>query len=405
MQAHSAAPQPNEDFHSAAICLALKERDDRLQSLKAFAGKLAHDFRNALVPQLGYVALIKEQVGEESAVMPFALKLETASRKLESYLDAILLAVRPERRFTPKPCDFSDLVARGIDAWFKRLPADASIRVESNLAPSTLVGDEALWTNVVEQLLKNAQFGLAAGGTLEVLLRIRSLIQEQAAGLSLDGADLVQLTIRDNGFGMTEDVLRRACEPFFTTRPKGQAAGLGLTIAHSVARLHGGQLVLESEPDAGTTVTIWLPLRQERSGETRTPSSAPQRGATLAKVLLIEPDPMLLEVIKSCLRRISLEAVTAQDGHEGLKLFQRQQTEWRGVIIDVARPMAGEPEVWLKIRESSPSLPMVLIGSGAGSELDARMAQLESPRPIVMRKPFALKSLADAVSRLIAPDA
>ncbi|MBI2946548.1 MAG: response regulator [Verrucomicrobia bacterium] len=376
--------------------------------MKIFAGKLAHDFRNALVPQFGYVTLIKEQAGDDSAVAPFALKLETAARKLESHLDAILLAVRPERRFSPKSCDFSGLLARGIEAWSKGLSEDACIRVETNLADCALVADEAQWTAVIEQLLRNARFALAAGGTLQVALQPRSLDRDQAAALSLEATDVIRFQVRDTGVGMAEDVLRRACEPFFTTHAKGQAAGLGLTMAHSVTRLHGGQLVLETVPHHGTAVTVWLPAHGAVSDETRSSqfrtAIKTERPANLPKVLLVAPDPMLREVILSFLREIPAEVISAQDNREGLKLFQRHGAEWGAVVLDAGLPAIDGIEIWSKIRELNPGVPLILISSRSDAALDARIAQLKAPPAIVMKKPFAPQRLSETVARLILPN-
>lgn len=392
------------EFHAPAVCAAVRIRDERLAALKAFAGRLAHDFRNSLVPQLGYATLVKEQTAEDSPALPFVAKLESSTRRLENYLDAILLAVRPERRFAPKPCDFAALVRRVLKAWKESLPEEASIRITVDMDPCELVADESQWAVAIEHLLKNARFSLATGGSLRIGLRARSLTPEQAAEIGLAATPSFQLVVQDDGFGMAESVLQRACEPFFTTRPKGQAAGLGLTLVHSVARLHGGQVVLESAEDAGTTVTLWLPASApvpdlKRSALQPAPGSAAT--AANAKVLLVEPDPLVLEATKSYLKRLPVEIVSTEDVKQGLKLFQRGRSEWRAVVAGAGLPGVSALDLCAQIRRWVPGISVILIRGDTGTGAEGALAELGSPPAAVLKKPFALKTLADTLSALV----
>src|SRR5207237_6961345 len=106
----------------------------------------------------------------------------------------------------------------------------------------------------------------------------------QSVALNIWPGEGVKLVISDNGFGMSEATQRRAFEPFFTTRASAHAPGLGLTVAHSVTHLHGGQIRLESKEDHGTTVTIWLPIT--KGPETTAPTARP---ASTQKTPVREP--------------------------------------------------------------------------------------------------------------------
>jgi signal transduction histidine kinase len=248
-----------EAERATPICPILRERDERLESLKALTGHLAHDFNNSLVPLLGYAALIKEELGPDASVFEYASKLETAARKTEGFLSTVLLAVRPHRRFAPKATNLTELVRGTLDQWLASLPPSPAIEAKAELAPCTLRLDENHWRHVLQHLLANARFALAAGGKLLMTLQPMSLSAQRAEELGLRGTSVFELAVQDNGIGMTKNVLRRACEPFFTTRPKGQAAGLGLTIVHSVVQLHGGQMSIESVEAIGTKVVLWIP--------------------------------------------------------------------------------------------------------------------------------------------------
>ena len=141
----------------------------------------------------------------------------------------------------------------------KSLPAGAQISVTWELVPCTMRLDEGQWTKLVQNLLRNAECAVNRNGRVKITLEEAELTADEAARLGLAEGSVVQLRFEDSGCGMTDEVLQRACEPLFTTRPNASTAGLGLTFAHSVVQLHGGQLILEPGADTGTTVRIWLP--------------------------------------------------------------------------------------------------------------------------------------------------
>ena len=122
-----------------------------------------------------------------------------------------------------------------------------------------LMADPAQWRKVIRAVLQNALQATAPAGTIETRLQSMTLPVAQAADLGVAAVDVIRWEVKDRGPGMSAEMLGRAFEPFFSTRAKKESLGLGLTIAHSVTRLHGGQIELHSGEGAGTTVTIWLP--------------------------------------------------------------------------------------------------------------------------------------------------
>src|SRR5207253_1006930 len=116
------------------------------------------------------------------------------------------------------------------------------------------------------------------------------------------------LRVRDNGFGMSPEMARRAFEPFFTTRTHVKAPGLGLTIVHGITLFHGGQVELASAEDKGTTVTLWLPALRREGAESL---AASQTAAPRKKALLIAEDPLIKEVLRSWLAAHQLETESA----------------------------------------------------------------------------------------------
>ena len=379
---------------------ALHDRDERLESLKAVIGKLAHDFNNFLVPLLGYVTLIREEVPEASTANQYAMTMESAARKTEGFIESVLLGVRPHRRFNGRDLDFGAIVEACLQKFKDSLTSTAQIDIEKSIAPVTLFADESQWQNVLAQLLSNVRFALATGGNLKISLTREQITEEQSVAMNIWPGEGVKLVIADNGFGMNAATLRRAFEPFFTTRAGSHANGLGLTAAHSVTQLHGGQILLESAEDQGTTVTIWLPIMKAPEPSVAPPKTAtPQKNPVRergGKILLVEDDPLVREVIKACLQKFRRDVYVAQDGEEGLRIFKRYAAEWALVVSDITMPKITGIELYRAIHAMDPEMRVILVSGDADGKYHDAFANDPAP-PLLLKKPFTLKSFADVV--------
>ena len=209
----------------------LRIRDERLQGLKTLAGRMAHDFKNLLVPGVGYGALLKDGLGEESPLFSYVEKLQKCNENADSFLERILLAVRPQRSFRPCRTDLASLLEETLRDWHSRLSPGPAIQVETSFVACTLYFDEGQLRKLFLHLLDNSRLALPKGGTIRVVLKRWVLDLNQVKALGLEGTDGFQFQIRDNGVGMSSDILARACEPFFSTRPKNTNPGLALISA------------------------------------------------------------------------------------------------------------------------------------------------------------------------------
>ena len=378
---------------------ALRMRDQRLEALKAVAGKLAHDFNNFLVPQFGYVTLLKEEFPSNSGGAQYLEAMDTATRRTESYIESILVGMRPERQFSPQEFALDVLVNAALDQWSADAAPGRVVEVVRAIEPAMVFGDEKLWKSAVTQLLANARYALATGGKLEVELRRQMISGEEIERLGLGTDNLFSLIVRDNGFGMAPQVAERAFEPFFTTRTQIKAAGLGLTIVHSVAQIHGGQVELRTQEEQGTTFTVWIPARPvdtRGSLSGRTPQK--RELSNRKKVLLIEDDPLMKEVLRDWLGRMDLEVHVAGDADEADKIFGRKGGELALVISESDFKGSTGEEVYGRLGEMNRGVPWILLAGRRKPTLPIGPED-GSTGPLVMQKPVTLRALAEVVRR------
>ena len=302
-------------------------------------------------------------------------------------MDLMLTAVRPQRQFNSVEGDLAALVSKVVTSWRANLAVDARIEVTCEIEDCRLAFDELLMSLAIEQLLSNAQYALVFGGKLTVRLRRVQAPPEFAQRST--AAEVVEIEVSDGGMGMTPDVFTRCCEPFFSTRPRGQASGLGLTAVQSITLLHGGLMGMDSVEGSGTSVRLWLPLGGNQQGNAPG-APASSRSST---ILYVDPDPIGREVAKTFLSRTVEAVVSAKDETEMIKLLDRNGARISLAIISDGISGGGVLDSMAAIQKMAPKLPLIWFGVRD----EASMRELLPERAIYLRKPFPLSALFSAV--------
>lgn len=378
----------------------LRERDARLRALQRLAGRLAHDFNNYLSPIFGYLSLIKDETTEGSQAHEYAVSMERGVRRTTQLLESILLASRPERKFYPSTCAFEQLVDGRIKEWQAGLPPCSQIKIKTDLIPCQIYADEGLWREVVGQLLDNARFGLSHGGELQVTLGPKELSAKEATELGVQAAPGIELCFQDNGPGMSEETLLHAVDPFYSTRPKNLAIGIGLSIAYAVARLHGGQLVVKSREGEGVRVTIWIPCYPAGHSGPTTSTSSGLLTTQGNKVLLLEPDSIAMETATAVLQKAKFYVQAFPDAANALATFEKKP---KNFVLAIINAHVAEPdgiEVARRLRARVPDLPLILICGNPQASQAAAQSGLVPPL-VVLNRPFKTQVLLTEARKLV----
>jgi PAS domain S-box-containing protein len=369
----------------------LEERlaqSQKLEALGVLASGIAHDFNNILAAVLGSAELLALRCPFDDPMHTHILRIIAASERARGLVRQILLFTRSvpgERR----PIELAPVVREALALIRSSLPA--TIEIRQRLAPGlTILGDPTRVHQLVMNLGANAGLAMPAGGVLEVELGAMAVDADfagQHAGLAPGPA--VRLTVRDSGVGMPAEVVARIFEPFFTTRPHGQGTGLGLAVVHGVVREYGGAISVYSEPGAGTTVTIVIPLARDEGAPPARPRSVvggPER------ILFVDDEAALRTIACELLAGLGYRVTPAQDGQQALELLQAQARDFDLVITDVTMPRLTGPELLLAVRELRPELPVLFITGRGNETLPAEPAAVGT-----VAKPFTRAELAAAV--------
>ncbi len=223
------------------------------------AGGIANEFNNMLTPILGFAHMALEEAPVGSKTRRGLEHIVTAadrSRDLAEQILAFSRQAEPQR----KPIHLQEIVQEALKLLRPSFPANIEIRQHVDIDQDTVIADPDQMHQVLMNLCTNAHHAMPDGGTLDVHLDTVEVDADfEKTHIRPHEGTYVRLTVRDTGHGMDSETKERVLEPFFTTTGSGERSGLGLSVAHGIVVSHGGDLMVESEPEKGTTVHVYLP--------------------------------------------------------------------------------------------------------------------------------------------------
>jgi CheY-like chemotaxis protein len=244
----------------------------------------------------------------------------------------------------------------------------------------------------VLNLIVNARDAMPEGGAIVIAAARRTIGQGEIA--ALEPGVYVGLSVTDRGSGMDEETLRRATEPFFTTKGVGKGTGLGLPMVHGMTQQIGGTLELESRVGEGTVATLWLPVAAEEATERAPVAVEPAPRVARLRVLAVDDDPLVLINTAALLEDLGHQAIEAESAAIALDIM-RAGDEIDMIITDQAMPDMTGAELVAAVSALRPNIP-VIIASGYGEGV-----QVAGREVVRLAKPFNQTHLARAIAAAV----
>ena len=374
-------------------------RTQRMESIGALAGGIAHDLNNALAPILMAADLLEIELTSESGRKMLETMRSSAIRGSEMVKQILSFArgVGGEH----KTLLLKDLVA-GMET-FVRGTFPRSIRIETRLQEDLppIRGDATQIHQVLLNLYVNARDAMPNGG----LLVIAAATVEEAnlpSGAEISGRHIV-ISVTDNGQGIAPEAIEKIFDPFFTTKEIGKGTGLGLSTVLSIVKTHLGFVKVSSELGRGTTFQVFLPAAGISTPAIiePPPSIVPTPKGDL--ILIVDDDIGILELTRLNLEAYDFSVLTASEGTAALALYAERRDEIKAVVTDLRMPILGGLELIAKLREINPSVKIIGI-----SGQDACDAEAKAARPFLqafLSKPFSREALLEALRVCLGPTA
>jgi CheY-like chemotaxis protein len=213
--------------------------------------------------------------------------------------------------------------------------------------------------------------------------------------------DYVRVSVADTGSGMTAAVASRIFDPFFTTKPVGEGTGLGLATVYGIVKQSGGHVFVQTVPDRGSTFDVYLPATGEGVQPTEAPSAPAAFGrAAQGRVLLVEDEDVVRELLQEALRERGYDVVPAASGDQALaSLAAGDDVDFDVVVTDVVMPGTSGREVAAAVRARSPHARVVYVSGYARDIVDDDALDADTS---FLQKPFAMRDLVAKVDELLA---
>src|SRR5688500_4763877 len=353
----------------------------RMEAIGHLTGGIAHDFNNLLASIMGYIVLASER--ESAAGDP----------KLGSYLDQALASSRGARdliqqmltfsrgqRGAPRALDLGAAVGESLKLLRSTLPSTLEIKTQIEATPAVML-DPVQLDQVLLNLSINARDAMAGSGRVAIAVHPQTL---QAAVCSSCrkrfAGEHVELAVADSGPGIPPAVLERMFEPFFTTKEVGRGAGMGLATVHGIVHEHGGHVVVETAPGAGTRFRLLWPIASGKAlPSTRLERKSRQVKCPLkGRVLVVDDESAVGGFMRELLESWGREAASVTSPALAKEAFERYYL----VITDQTMPGTTGFELAREMIARRPGLPVILY-TGHGERITQRDVEAAGIRALL----------------------
>jgi PAS domain S-box-containing protein len=367
----------------------------KLEAVGQLAAGLAHDFNNLLTVILGSAEAIRARKPSEDVeeILEAGQRAAALTTKLASF--SRNQAVRLMR------VDLDRVVQDAAD-MLQRLVRE-NVSVELDLAPHPLwvEADPNQLQQVLVNLATNARDAMPEGGTLEIATaEVEISRTTRPARLRLPDGPYVSLSVRDTGEGMSEELIERIFEPFFSTKEPGRGTGLGLASVREIVQQSRGAIHVQSQLGKGTRMQLFLPRAQAPESEPgrRRSAALPRRRPAAARILIVEDEALLRGLVARSLESRGHEVATARNAREALEAAQAGPPDL--LVTDVILPGLDGGQLSVRLRESHPRLRVLFMSGYEPEELAGSVTADE--HTLFLQKPFKIEQLVAYVDRLLA---
>jgi signal transduction histidine kinase/CheY-like chemotaxis protein len=332
----------------------------KLQAIGTLAGGIAHDFNNILFPIVGYTELTMDDLPEGSQAKQNLHEVLKAANRAKKLVQQILTFSRQNSQ-KRKPMRVQTLIKEALKLLRATIPSSIEIHTSVDEDCGLIKGDPTQIHQVIMNLSTNAYHALQeTGGKLEVSLKEINLnYEESLQKVGIKVGRHLELTVRDNGQGMTPQVLERIFDPYYTTKKQGKGTGLGLSVTHGIIKNHGGDISVSSQPGVGSTFSVYLPVIDDVDLEIEPAETA---GATNGneRILLVDDEAQIIDIERRILERLGYKVTSKTDSEEALEEFSARPEQFDLVITDMTMPKITGDRLARRLMDINPQIPVIM---------------------------------------------
>ena len=382
---------------------ALRESEEKLrqaqkmESIGTLAGGIAHDFNNVLYAIIGYTELTMDDVPEGNPAQKNLKEVFKGAMRAKDMVQQILAFSR-KADTQKKPIKVQSVVKEAIKLLRTSIPSTIEIRqnIDENCKP--VLADSTQVHQVVMNLATNAYQAMREKGGLLELTLMAEEIGSDGSDLDLDPGAYLKLTVSDTGHGMSNVVMGKIFDPYFSTKGPGEGTGMGLAVVHGIVKDHGGDIKVYSELGEGTVFHVYLPLIETRPVEPKAISAEPTLTGT-ERILFVDDEEPIVFMAQQILERLGYQVTPRTSSVEALEAFKSKPGAFDLVITDMTMPNMTGVELASRLKEIRFDIP-IIICTGFSEVIDKDKAKNRGILAYIM-KPILKDEIARTIRQVL----
>ncbi len=376
----------------------------KMEAIGQLAGGVAHDFNNILTVIQGHAELGMMKIDETNQVFRDLREIHTSGERAGN-LTRQLLAFSRKQPMTLQILDINTVITN-LEKMVRRLIGE-DINIKINLAENlpAINADPGQLEQILLNILINARDAINAnnnhnGRTILIDTQYAELDKEfmKHHPGSKSGPHIL-MAISDTGTGMDEKIKSKIFDPFFTTKEPGKGTGLGLATVFGIVKQNDGSIYVVSEPEKGTTFTIYWPAVKQSIPRQKSASQNKKKLEGKESILLVEDDDAVRLFTGEILKNLGYNVEQAAQGAAALKLIKEKKFKPQLVITDIIMPQMNGRELADKINEELPGTKVLLM-SGYSDNQISMDGKLDKDVNFIA-KPFSINNFAHKIREVL----
>lgn len=370
------------------------QQSQKLESIGTLAGGIAHDFNNMLGVIIGNISLALTQSHNDEELYGILSNAQDGAKQAQNLTHQLLTFAKGGVPIK-KAMDINNLIRESAIFSMRGAKTDCHFDFSNNLWPTEV--DEGQINQVIGNLVINANQAMPNGG--KITIQTENVTIESNTILPLPAGRYVKINVEDQGCGIPKKHLQNIFDPYFTTKQKG--SGLGLASTYSIIKKHDGHISVYSEIEKGTVFTIYLPASLKNIEKTEKVGDTSHQG--FGKVLIMDDQEGILEMVGMMLNRMGYEASLVTDGVQAIEIYRASyelKQPFDLVILDLTIPGGmGGANTLIELLKIDPNVKAV-VSSGYSS--DSIMANYQGYGFCgVVSKPYTMNQLAELLNKIL----
>lgn len=368
----------------------LETRAQRLETAGTIAGQVAHDFNNLIVPMMAYPELIHEVLPQNHEAHDYVDAIQDAAKNMTD-INQNLLTMGRRGHFNQKVLDLNQVVLQAINGIESRKKT-VTFKTKLCLDLIKIKGGSAQLYRMLTNLLVNAQDAIEDTGQVVVKTEnYYSNVTSTVYGCVPKG-EYVKLTVSDNGCGISDDIVQKIFDPFFSTKTADnkRGSGLGMSVVDAVIKDHHGYIDLSTKVDEGTSFYIYFPITRELMGN----EDLNKICGGSEKILAVDDDDIQREVLTQLLTKLGYEVNTVESGHKAIEFLRENAQDL--VILDMIMPNGIDGvETYQQMLKINPHQKAIILSGFSETEKVIEVQKLGAGA--FVQKPVTKQIIAAAV--------